>query len=188
MSNKKNIGTQFDSNAKKEQRSYDKIKELEKKSHYWTNFSELKKGKTAERVLTYWAKIRNEFKVMEKEQLQLEKIEPSAADENMRKELYDRIRETENECKRWALEIVVEEIRTKAYDPCANNTIEYGIQGVDKMSEKQLVRSLLRKRATEVVSSAQRNYKKSQVLDQIRTTNKRSVIENCLSLLDRNQT
>ncbi|KHJ47243.1 hypothetical protein D918_02817 [Trichuris suis] len=112
----------------KEQRSYDKIKELEKKSHYWTNFSELKKGKTAERVLTYWAKIRNEFKVMEKEQLQLEKIErilkPSAADENMRKELYDRIRETENECKRWALEIVVEEIRTKAYDPCANNTIE----------------------------------------------------------------
>ncbi|KFD60176.1 hypothetical protein M514_06427, partial [Trichuris suis] len=118
----------------KERYSYDKFEELEKKRVYWRNFSEVRKGKTVEDALTYWSEIREQFKVTEKEQLQLEKIErilkPSTADRDLYKQLSNRIAETAKDCIEIWKNMVKENIRTieqynklmNAYHRCMNET------------------------------------------------------------------
>ncbi|CDW53084.1 hypothetical protein TTRE_0000134701 [Trichuris trichiura] len=71
----------------KEQRSFDMLKEIEKKSDYWKNFNEVKKGMTVKDALIYWKEIRGEFKLLEE------------ANHNMRDELRKRIHKAERVCK-----------------------------------------------------------------------------------------
>uniref|UniRef100_A0A5S6QGB4 Uncharacterized protein n=1 Tax=Trichuris muris TaxID=70415 RepID=A0A5S6QGB4_TRIMR len=98
----KEYDTCMDDCRVKEQRSFDLLKELERKADYWKNFQEVK-SLSLKDALVYWAEIKGEFKLLEEEENKyeaaMEKLRLTKEEAQLKEKLDAEIREQDQKCK-----------------------------------------------------------------------------------------
>uniref|UniRef100_A0A5S6QH39 Uncharacterized protein n=1 Tax=Trichuris muris TaxID=70415 RepID=A0A5S6QH39_TRIMR len=87
----------------KENRSFDLLKEIEKKPDYWKNLQEIKREMSLKDALVYWTEIASEFKILEEEEQKydsaMEKLKLTKEETERKENLDAEIRKQDQTCK-----------------------------------------------------------------------------------------
>uniref|UniRef100_A0A5S6Q183 Uncharacterized protein n=1 Tax=Trichuris muris TaxID=70415 RepID=A0A5S6Q183_TRIMR len=93
----------MDECRQKENRSFDLLKEIEKKSDYWKNLQEVKREMSLKDALVYWTEIASEFKILEEEEQKydsaMEKLKLTKEETERKENLDAEIRKQDQTCK-----------------------------------------------------------------------------------------